>query len=85
MEKRGKVKVKAWIDTPNIKTYENYICDWHFFIKELTGKVQTADDIEIRRMNMGILNQFFIKPYNGEEDFYIQFYERLDEVKRNKE
>ena len=32
---RSKVKIKKWLDTPNLKTYEKYIADWHFFLKGL--------------------------------------------------
>ena len=32
---KTKVKIKKWLDTPNLKTYEKYIADWHFFLKGL--------------------------------------------------
>lgn len=34
-ENRTKVKVKKWIDTPDLKRYEAYISTWHYFLKEI--------------------------------------------------
>ena len=32
---RLKVKVKKWIDTPDLKRYEAYISRWHYFLKDI--------------------------------------------------
>ena len=32
---RTKVKVKKWIDTPDLKRYEAYISRWHYFLKDI--------------------------------------------------
>lgn len=34
-ENRTKVKVKKWIDTPDLKRYEAYISRWHYFLKDI--------------------------------------------------
>jgi hypothetical protein len=78
-EKRAKVKVKKWIDTPDVKTYEKFVCQWHYFLKEL-GKAGTLE--LAKEASLYVLNQFYIRPYRGEEEFYPQFEERLAEGKK---
>ena len=35
----------------------------------------------IRNLNLFVVNRFYLKPYDQNQDFYIQFYERLKEGK----
>ena len=82
-DKRTKVKVKKWIDTPDVKRYETFINDWHYFLKEMEELVQSSDsDEKIREINMDILNQFYVRLYQADLDFYQQFYKRLDLMKK---
>ena len=74
----GKVKVKKWIDTPNINQYEKYINDWHKLLKRIEEKI-LGEDLNVQKhFNMILLNIFFMNKYNIEEDFYVQFNERCD-------
>ena len=51
---RSKVKIKKWLDTPNLKTYEKYIADWHFFLKDLQEYVmKLALDVYKRQVMPG--------------------------------
>lgn len=75
-ENKAKVKVKKWLDTPDLKRYETFICDWHYYLKNLQKKVE-EDPEQIRPISMELLNRFYVMPYNQERDFYEQFYERL--------
>ena len=34
-EHLAKVKVRQWINIPELKRYEQFICDWHYFLKDL--------------------------------------------------
>lgn len=89
-QNRTKIKVKKWIDTPNLEQYEAYIRDWHSFLKQLMGQLtvekmlengaQSAEFSEqkAKQFSMLVLNQFYITPYDNERDFYEQFYERLE-------
>lgn len=76
---RTKVKVKKWIDTPDIKKYEQYITDWHYFLAALQQLLEKEQESEqtARNINMSLLNCFFITPYQTDLDFYTQFYDRL--------
>lgn len=81
-ENKTKVKVKKWIDTPDIKTNEQFITDWHYFLKDLQNIVKsTEDENRIKELNMYILKCFYIQSYDTSIDFYIQFNERLSKAK----
>lgn len=79
----SKVKVKKWLDIPNIKEYENFIKQWHYFQKDLQQKIrQSTEEGYIKKVSMYILQTFYLKPYRQEESFYNQFEERLKEAKQ---
>ena len=52
MENRTKVKVRKWIDTGDLKRYEKYICDWHYFIKELQNRCMTGEEGYMKKVSM---------------------------------
>lgn len=75
---RSKVKVKKWVDTPDIKSYEQFVKDWHALQKELQAKLDQREDWELRKeISMNLLQEFFVNPYEKEKAFYGQFYDRL--------
>lgn len=77
-----KVKVQKWIDTPDPRRNGQFIIDWHYFLKDLSARLETADSGEYQKMvNLYILKSFYQKPWEEEKDFYEQFYERLEEAK----
>lgn len=81
-ENKTKVKVKKWIDTPDLKKNEKYIIDWHYFLVDLQDKLMCSDDDAlIKKVNMFVLQSFFIEPYNVQTDFYTQFEQRLEKTK----
>lgn len=83
-ENRTKVKVRKWIDTPDFGRYEKFVSDWHYFLKDLGDGMKTGKDQEyMKSVNMYILNRFYITPYADGEDFYPQFYRRLEEAKQS--
>lgn len=76
---KTKVKVRKWIDTPNLKEYEQYITDWHYFLKNLQNIVRNCDDDNrIKEISMSVLKNFYLMPYEAADDFYLQFYKRLE-------
>ncbi|PNV62739.1 YkgJ family cysteine cluster protein [Clostridium sp. chh4-2] len=82
-DNRTKVKVRKWIDTPDVKRNEQFITDWHYFLNDLQELVkQGLGQEEIKRINLYVLKTFFMLPYKTEEDFYRQFSSRLAEAKR---
>lgn len=79
---RTKVKVSKWIDTPDIKRNQQYIIDWHYFLKDMEEMLmKQADDAVQKQVNMYLLNAFYVTPYDKTQDFYSQFYQRLEGAK----
>ena len=77
-EKRTKIKVKKWLDTPDLSSYERYINDWHNFLMDLEADIEAgASESAIKNISMVLLECFYMKSYDTASDFYPQFYERL--------
>lgn len=82
-ESRTKVKVSKWIDTSDITENQQFINDWHYFLKDIETMIKnTQDEKLIKNINMYILNSFYLKQYDTNNEFYEQFYERLNEAKK---
>lgn len=78
---RTKVKVKKWIDTPELKKNEVFINQWHDYVNAVQNKVNSNIDEEIiRKINLFNLQHFYIEPYHA-DDFYKQFETRLAKAK----
>lgn len=78
-QNRSKIKVKKWIDTPDVKKYEQFVNDWHYFLKDVQEALYKIEDTDvIKKLNIFVINRFYIKPYDTDA-FYLQFYERLKE------
>lgn len=79
---RAKVKVKKWLDTPELSRYEDYIRTWHYFLEDVQHLLDTSENENLRKqVNMYLLQEFFIKAW-AEGEFYFQFTERLTTAKR---
>lgn len=74
---RTKVKVRKWIDVPDAKQYEQFIIDWHYFLKDLQIALKDKKEEQIKAINMEVLKTFYLAPYEA-ENFYTQFYQRLE-------
>lgn len=81
-QNRTKVKVKKWIDTPDIVKYEAFINCWHYFLMGLSEKMPFLREEQVKQINMYILNTFFITLYENRRDFYEQFEERMKAAKK---
>ncbi|MBB5263510.1 hypothetical protein HNP82_000608 [Catenibacillus scindens] len=80
-ENRTKIKVKKWMDMPDLKKYDQYICDWHYFLMDLEKLIQNRQDL-MKKTDMFILELFFLTPWHLNQNFYAQFYQRLDTGRR---
>lgn len=75
---RSKIKVKKWIDTPDLKQYEAFVMDWHRCLEKIEKRVkEQSDEAAAKALIMKLLTLFYVQPYDGQRDFYAQFYERL--------
>ena len=75
-EDRKKIKVKKWLDLPDPGRYEQFVRDWHYYLKDLQKEVQ-KDPERIKPVSMELLNRFYRTPWDPAGDFYQQFYQRL--------
>jgi hypothetical protein len=78
----SKIKVKKWLDTPDLAQYNRFIVQWHEFKSRLYKEQQTLDEGQLRVLTMYVLRAFFVTPYD-ERDFYIQFDERLKKAEKD--
>ena len=76
-ENRTKMKIRKWLDIPDLRRYEKFICDWHFYIKALQEQAKTCKEEErLKELSMRVLQDYYLIPYAPEMDFYEQFYSR---------
>ena len=61
---------------PDLKKYDQYICDWHYFLMDLEKLIGSRQDL-MKKTDMFILELFFLTPWHLDQDFYSQFYQRL--------
>ncbi len=80
-QSHSKVKIKKWLGISEMKQYEKFLVDWHYFRKELQQTIETADTTEtVKEINLKMLAVFYQTPYE-ETDFYEQFLMRLQNWK----
>ncbi len=77
-----KVKVDKWIDVDNVKANHDYLNQWHALLGSLEEQLAGLDDMDLaRKLNLLILQIFYLTPYDGDKDFYEQFESRLEQFK----
>lgn len=79
---KSKIKVKNWLQINNIAAYEKYICDWHDFLTQCREAVTELTEEQRKVLVMFVLKSFYSMPFNS-DDFYQEFYERLEKVRKN--
>ena len=79
---RGKIKIKKWLQIPNLKAYEAYILAWHDFLERCREGAETLDDEKRRTLALYILRKFYEDAYTArdEEEFYEEFFRRLEDA-----
>ena len=79
---KSKIKVKKWIDIGDSEKNQEFIIKWHDYIEDVQKQLSlTADEELLKKIDLFILQQFYIERYNKEEDFYSQFDVRLTKAK----
>lgn len=80
---RSKVKVKKWIDTPDIRQNEQFILAWHDFVDGLQELLMKQPDMErAKKINLYVLEMFFFQEWKADAGFYEQFEKRLREAEK---
>lgn len=79
---KSKIKISKWIDTKDLNKNQKFISDWHYFLKDTHQLlVLKENDDYIKKITLQILQIFYAEPYHKNEDFYNQFYKRLQTIK----
>ena len=78
---KSKVKINKWLNVPNLKSYENFLVEWHGLTKHLRGVYEehAEEEAAIKAVNMKFLQIFYLTTYE-ETDFYPQFEERMAQM-----
>lgn len=80
---KTKIKVGRWLDMPDLKKYEEFAAAWHFLLKDIRNLLEENQDEQLtKELNMYVLNLFYTKPYESGADFYAQFEERLEQMRK---
>lgn len=75
---KTKTKIRKWLGIERLKEYEAYTNDWHYYLKPLQEYAMSFEDSEkIKAISMFILQTFYLTPYQTDQDFYPQFYARI--------
>ena len=83
-QNKSKVKVKNWIDTPDIKKYEEYVDRWHYLLADLQIIINNmSDDNMIRQVSMYVLQNFYLKQFDDTIEIYQQIGERINDAYTN--
>lgn len=78
---KSKVKIKSWLGIEDLKTYEAYVNNWHYFLKDMQQLLKSGDEEMAKNMSLFIIKTFYKAPYDLNADFYEQFYERIEYFK----
>ena len=79
-ERRTKMKISKWLSIPDLAQYEQFVNEWHYFIKGFQKRYRQISQEELKKYNMFLLQVFFLSPYQ-DGDFYEQFAKRIELAK----
>lgn len=80
IQSRTKVKIKKWLGISPLPQYEKFLIEWHDLRKDMQARLmEQKSDEYTKSINVKMLEVFYQKPYDIEEDFYAQFEERMGE------
>lgn len=79
---KTKVKISSWLNETALKKNETFISDWHYFMREVQGILNSleAGDEKAKAINMAILQNAYMIPYDSQIDFYEQFEARKQAI-----
>ncbi len=79
-----KVKVSKWIGVENVRENRAFVTAWHYFLEACQEMLaEEKDETFQRNLTLYVLRLFFMRPYDGEREFYQQFKERLSRAEED--
>lgn len=77
-QNRSKIKISKWLGLPDIKRNQEFIHTWHYFLEDLSAKLQSECTLETTsKVQQFLLHLFYRTPYDDNANFYDQFDERM--------
>ena len=78
-----KVKIKKWLEEPELIRQENFVRRWHYFLLKVQAILDERKDDELRKkISMYLLQSFYLEPFHAEEDFFKAFEKRVSSVEK---
>ena len=77
---KTKIKVKKWLGISDIKSYEKFVWDWHEFINKCEDALVELEADQQKVLTLFLLKTFYQTNYPA-NDFYEEFYQRLNKAK----
>ena len=75
---KSKVKIKKWLGIPNLAEYERFVLKWHDFLEEFRNNIKSMSDMsDVSKACVEFLTRFYKTPYDKEQSFYEQIYNRF--------
>lgn len=79
-QNRTKIKIKKWLEVNALPQYEKFLIEWHDFRKQMQEKmIDSQSDAYAQNVNVKMLEIFYQKPYDTDENFYLQFEKRRED------
>lgn len=79
---RSKIKVSKWLGVQPAEVYHSFVLAWHDCRQEVLAVLTGADEQQAKQINMDFLKQFYLTPYHMEDNFYPQFYRRMEQMQK---
>ena len=84
---KTKVKIDKWLGVSRLSTHEAFILSWHNFCKYVQKKLEVLimdpeQENYIKQINLFVLQLFYGKDWDMEQDFYKQMEDRLAQAYR---
>lgn len=67
----SKVRIRKWLDLPDLPAYESFVLSWHRFLEWYRESLDHSDDDRNRNSNVFLLKTFYLQPYGN--DFYGEY------------
>ena len=77
---KTKIKVKKWLGIQDIKSYEKFVWDWHDFVNKCEEALVELEEGQQKVLTLYLLKTFYQTSYPV-DDFYEEFYKRLNNAK----
>lgn len=72
-----KVKVKKWLGITDIERYNNFVIQWHKYLKNIQRAMVDLSQEQIKTLNLYNIRTFFMNEYESEDMFYHDIIEKI--------